>query len=116
MRRGPGWGFSIGPRLPQEDTSEVLAGTVQSALIPRTQAKNRGIHSCNFSVVHHTSCPAILVEGGFISNVFEAQLLSNESYRESLAQGIVEGVLTYQKMRQRPGGIVPPPHLALLAP
>jgi N-acetylmuramoyl-L-alanine amidase len=91
----------------QNDTSEVLAGTVQAALDARTQTKNRGIHSCNFYVVHHTRCPAILVEGGFLSNVFEAQLLAYDQYRETLAQGIVEGVMAYQKMRVQPGGVKP---------
>lgn len=100
----------------ENDTSEVLAGAVQTALGTRTQAKSRGIHSCNFYVVHHTRCPAILVEGGFISNVFEAQLLSYDQYRETLAQGIVEGVLTYQKMRSRPGGLTAPPRIADLTP
>lgn len=91
----------------QNDTSEALAGAVQTSLDARTKTKNRGIHSCNFYVVHHTRCPAILVEGGFISNVFESQLLAYDQYRETLAQGIVEGVMTYQRMRTQPGGVKP---------
>jgi N-acetylmuramoyl-L-alanine amidase len=98
------------------DTSEVLAGEVQSALGSRTESRNRGIHPANFYVVHHTRCPAILVEGGFLSNVFESQMLAYPQYQETLAQGVVEGVLRFQKLRAQPGGIIPPPRLARLAP
>ena len=83
------------------DTSESLAGAIQTSLLLRTEAKNRGIHQNNFYVVHHTRGPAVLVEGGFISNAFEAQLLSTDTYRELLAQGISEGLLRF--LQSRPG-------------
>jgi N-acetylmuramoyl-L-alanine amidase len=79
------------------DSSETLAASIQSALVDRTEARNRGIHSSNFYVVHHTRCPSVLIEGGFISNAFEAQLLATETYRDLLAQGVVEGLLRYQQ-------------------
>ncbi len=79
------------------DSSETLAASIQSSLVARTEAKNRGIHTSNYYVVHHTRCPAVLIEGGFISNAFESQLLSTETYRDLLAQGIVEGLLRYQQ-------------------
>lgn len=90
------------------DTSETLAASIQTSLVSRTEAKNRGIHPSNFSVVRHTRCPAVLIEGGFISNAFEAQLLSTEAYRDLLAQGIVEGLLRYQQTIPPEG---PPPVL-----
>jgi N-acetylmuramoyl-L-alanine amidase len=95
--------------LPLSEASETLAGDVESALINRTAARNRGIHANDFYVIHHTRCPSVLVEGGFVSNVFEAQLLRNDEYRERLAEGIAEGVMTYVKSRPRPA--TPPPHL-----
>jgi hypothetical protein len=54
------------------------------------------------------------VEGGFLSNTFEIQLLSNAEYRERLAEGIVEGVMSYQKLRQRPNRPSAQPRLASL--
>jgi N-acetylmuramoyl-L-alanine amidase len=79
------------------DSSETLAATIQTSIVQRTEARSRGIHSSNFYVVHHTRCPSVLIEGGFISNAFESQLLSTETYRDLLAQGIVEGLLRYQQ-------------------
>lgn len=97
-----------------DDTSETLAGAVQTSLIIRTEARNRGVHAKNFYVVHHTRCPAVLVEGGFISNAFESQLLSTEQYRETLAQGIAEGLMRYMQTRGRE--VVKPPVVALQRP
>ena len=45
---------------------------------------------------------AVLIEGGFMSNAFDAQMLKNGDYRERLAMGIAEGVMAYQKSRSRP--------------
>lgn len=88
--------FNRGEPLPP-DTSETLAGAVQSSIILRTEAKNRGIKPSGLYVVHHTRCPSVLIEGGFISNAFESRLLLTDTYRELLAQGIVEGLLRYQQ-------------------
>jgi N-acetylmuramoyl-L-alanine amidase len=104
--------FSHGDPV-ENDTSEKLAASVQLAVTNRTEARNRFIRSSNYYVVHHTRCPAVLVEGGFLSNVFESQLLQGEEYRERLAQGIVEGLLEYLKSRPpRPATPPRPPELA----
>jgi N-acetylmuramoyl-L-alanine amidase len=94
---------------PVTSSSETLAGEVESSLVTRTAARNRGIHANNFYVIHHTRCPSVLVEGGFVSNVFEAQLLRNDDYRERIAEGIAQGIMSYVKSRPPPA--TPPPHL-----
>jgi N-acetylmuramoyl-L-alanine amidase len=43
----------------------------------------------------------VLVEGGFLSNAFEARLLSSPEYRDRIAAAIVEGILTYHKSQPR---------------
>jgi len=100
----PDWswiGFFNRGESNQTDTSETLAGTIQTSLVERTEAKSRGIHANNFYVIHHTRCPAVLVEGGFISNAFEAQLLGTDTYRDLLAQGIAQGLLRF--LQTQPG-------------
>jgi len=81
------------------DNGETLAGFIQAALVLRTDAINRGIKKRELYVVRHTRCPAVLVEGGFINNPLEAQLISNDGYRERLARAIAEGIMSYQKTR-----------------
>jgi N-acetylmuramoyl-L-alanine amidase len=103
------WIGIFGPSLPPiNDTSIDLAAAVQTAVTSRTEAGNRGVRMNNFYVVHRTRCPAILVEAGFLSNVFEEQLLINGTYRERLAEGIVEGVIGYLKAHPPTQGPLPP--------
>jgi N-acetylmuramoyl-L-alanine amidase len=84
------------------DTGENLAGYVQAALVGRTEGGNRGIKPKALYVVRHTRVPAILVEGGFLSNVFEAQLIGTPEYRDRLAAAVVEGVIQYSNTLPRP--------------
>src|SRR5436190_7976510 len=103
-------GFFNKPEIAAPDNGETLAGFIQAALVMRTDAVNRGIKGRELYVVRHTRCPAVLVEGGFINNPLEAQLISNDSYRDRLARAISEGIMSYQKTRPHP--TAPPAKLA----
>ena len=103
-------GFFSKPDPVFSDNGEDLAGYVQSSLISRTDAANRGIKAREFYVVRHTRCPAVLVEGGFLNNPLDARLIGNAEYLDRLAKAIAEGVLTYQKNRPPPA--VPPAKIA----
>ncbi len=48
--------------------SKQLADSVLKNVIETTQAKSRGIKHGNLAVVRKTNMPAILVEGGFLTN------------------------------------------------
>jgi N-acetylmuramoyl-L-alanine amidase len=96
------------------DTGENFAGYVQAALVSRTEGGNRGIKPKALYVVRHTKVPAILVEGGFISNVFEAQLIATPQYRDRIAAAVVEGVIQYSNTLPRPH--LPPTQLAKASP
>jgi N-acetylmuramoyl-L-alanine amidase len=104
-------GFFSKPEPVSTDLGEDLAGYVQTSLISRTDATNRGIKQRPLYVVRHTRCPAVLVEGGFLNNPLDAQLVSNAEYRERLARAIAEGVMAYQKNRPQPEK--PPAKLAV---
>ena len=89
------------PDTSQCESGETLAGYVQTSLVLRTEAANRGIKRRDLFVVRHVRGPSVLVEAGFISNPVEARLLSNAEYRERLATAVVEGVMSYVKSRPR---------------
>lgn len=95
-------GFFNKPDTSQCESGESLAGYVQTSLVLRTEAPNRGIKRRDLFVCRHVRGPSVLVEGGFISNPVEARLLGNGEYRERLATAIVEGVMSYVKSRPRP--------------
>jgi N-acetylmuramoyl-L-alanine amidase len=86
-------------RRPVED--EALAGYIQAAMLGRMEANNRGITARDLYVVRHVNSPAVLIEGGFLSNTFDARLLGSPEYRDRLAASVVEGILTYHKMQPR---------------
>ena len=94
-------GFFNKPDTSQCESGETLAGYVQTSLVLRTEASNRGVKRRDLFVVRHVRGPSVLVEAGFISNPVEARLLANGEYRERLATAIVEGVMSYVKSRPR---------------
>ncbi len=100
-------GFFHKAEAEDADTGETLAGCLQTALVTRTEAANRGIKPRELYVVRNVRAPAVLIEGGFLSNSFDARLLGNPEYRERLAAAIVEGVVSYQKLQPRPSGQSP---------
>jgi N-acetylmuramoyl-L-alanine amidase len=82
--------------------SQSLAGFVQEALVSRTQAVNRGTRAEQFYVIANVRHPAVLVEGGFLTNPDDITKLGSEEYREKMATAICEGVLRYREvMRNR---------------
>lgn len=79
--------------------SKKLAESVLNRVIRRTSAQSRGVKTGNFYVIRETSMPAILVEGGFLSNPEERSQLKTHDYQEKIARGIADGVDQYFKAR-----------------
>jgi N-acetylmuramoyl-L-alanine amidase len=94
---------------PQLDNGETLAGFVQASLVTKLNAANRGIRGRPLYVVRHTRAPAVLIEGGFVSNPLENQLLRNDEYKQRMADAIAEGIVNYEKTQRRS---LPVPKLA----
>jgi N-acetylmuramoyl-L-alanine amidase len=88
-------GFFQHPEDDDLDRGQNLAADIQSSLVRQMMLPNRGIKSRSLFVTRHTRMPAVLVEGGFLSNKIENQSLRNDSYRERIAEGIGAGILTY---------------------
>jgi N-acetylmuramoyl-L-alanine amidase len=95
-------GFFNRPDAGELDLGQGLAADVQSALAARMGLTNRGIKSRSLYVTRHTRMPAILVEGGFLSNKVENEMLHQDGYRDRLVQGLAAGILTYTA-RMHPG-------------
>ena len=76
--------------------SQSLAATLQSALVQRTSAVNRGTKSEQFYVIANVRHPAVLVEAGFMTNKADANKLATAGYRQQLAAAISEAVERYR--------------------
>src|SRR5437763_3602601 len=81
---------------PPDLESQSLANFVQEALVAHTQAANRGTRPQQFYVIANVHHPAVLVEGGFVTNKDDFVKLTNADYREQMAAGIAQGILQYR--------------------
>ena len=48
--------------------------------------------------------PAVLIEGGFMTNASEAKKIYDLAYRRQMAQAIVEGILAYKNLIEPSAG------------
>ncbi len=74
-----------------------LAQCVQNCLIQRTRTVDRSAKYARFYVIRNSTLPAILVEGGFVSNAEERSRMKSAWFRETIAQGIVDGIQRYRR-------------------
>lgn len=81
--------------------SKPLAVAVQRGMLSRVKSVNRGVKYARYYVIRHSKNPAILVEGGFVSNSRERGRTKEGWYREAIANGIVDGIVEYNKGRSR---------------
>ena len=80
--------------------SKRLAQAVLKNVLAETKAKSRGVKHGNYLVIRQTNMPAILVEGGFVTNEAELQNLKDPTYLKRLAWGIVRGIEEYLNKSQ----------------
>ncbi len=81
------------------NSSRRLANSILTRVIRRTQALSRGVKRGNLYVIRETEMPAVLVEGGFISNPQERAFLKDPLYLEKIARGIADGIDYYFKKK-----------------
>lgn len=74
-----------------------LATAMHSALLNRLPLNDRGIKRARFSVLRENLLPAVLVEGGFLSNADEARRISFPAYRQAMAEAIVMAIENFKE-------------------
>ncbi len=79
----------------QDSENIALATAVHSHTIKKTGAIDRGIQRARFSVLCTIKRPAILFEGGFVTNPNEGTKISSDRYQDMLAQCICDGIVRY---------------------
>src|SRR5438094_9249809 len=73
--------------------SSDLANRIQQKLMTIPHSANRGVHTGNFRVLRLATCPAVLVECGFLSNRNEGGQARDWEYRELLADRIANAIV-----------------------
>jgi N-acetylmuramoyl-L-alanine amidase len=77
--------------------SKELAAKILQGMLATTGAKNRGVKEANLAVTRLTEMPAVLVEGGFLSNANERARLRDTSYLNRIAWGVAKGFHQYMR-------------------
>lgn len=77
------------------DLSKTLAEKVLQKIINRVEMKSRGVKKGNFAVIRETEMPAILIEGGFLTNDQEAARLADSRTLRAIAESIALGIKEY---------------------
>jgi len=73
----------------------IIAHEVHRALVKTVGVADRGLKRARFAVLREVTCPAILVEAGFLSNDEEARKIMSPEYRQQLAEAIASAVVMY---------------------
>lgn len=87
----------------QEETSPALASHAQALLCQTLDPENHrqaAPISSSVYLMSHISCPAILVECGFLSNEQEARLLQQPEYQTQIAAALLSAYLTFDVLEE----------------
>jgi N-acetylmuramoyl-L-alanine amidase len=76
--------------------SLLLADAIERRIAPLHGAENsRGVKRARFHVLRESWCPAVLVEGGFLSNRQDAARISRRDFTKRFAQAVRQGIRDY---------------------
>jgi N-acetylmuramoyl-L-alanine amidase len=73
----------------------VLGYALHRQILSSLKAPDRGLKRARFAVLKFVSCPAVLIEAGFLSNDAEARRIGSAAYRDDLAAAIAAGIRAY---------------------
>lgn len=83
---------------PNDTTSRILAERIQSItgqeLMPENERKIKKAGE-NIYLLQHLSCPAVLVECGFLSNPDECMRLSDDTYKKQMSLSLCISIINY---------------------
>ncbi|MBP3593882.1 MAG: N-acetylmuramoyl-L-alanine amidase [Lachnospiraceae bacterium] len=79
------------------DSGKMLGSIIQNSLKSEIDDGNHRVAKANkeYYLLKKATCPAVIIECGFLSNPSEAALLATEEYQEKLAFAIHLGIMEY---------------------
>ena len=89
-----------------EKKSLLFAYQIQKSLVRNLGINDRSVRRARWAVLRDAQMPAVLVEGGYMTNPAEAKKIYDATWRRQLATAIVNGILNYQKLTAPPAPAV----------
>lgn len=90
--------FNAQPGSSVDAQSMALSACIYHSLLGHLPEYDRGIKHARFAVLRLTKVPAVLIEGGFLTERGESKLISNKDWRAKLAGAIGVGIENYQAL------------------
>src|SRR5213595_1854615 len=90
--------LSTQPGSAVDAQSLALSACIYHSLLGHIPEYDRGIKRARFAVLRLTKVPAVLIEGGFLTERGESRLISNKDWRGKLAAAIGVGIESYQAL------------------
>jgi N-acetylmuramoyl-L-alanine amidase len=81
----------------RDEQNIALAAAVHATVLSRVSTFDRGVRHARFHVLRDIKIPAVLIEGGFLSNLFEAQRIATPQYRQQLGLAIAQAVQNFDR-------------------
>src|SRR5438094_1280075 len=78
--------------------SLALSACIYHSVLGHLREYDRGIKRARFAVLRLTKVPAVLIEGGFLTERGESKLISNKDWRARLAGAIGIGIENYRAL------------------
>ena len=78
--------------------SMALSACIYHSLLGHLPEYDRGIKRARFAVLRLTKVPAVLIEGGFLTEQGECKLIAQKDWRARLAQAISVGIESYRAL------------------
>ncbi len=90
--------------------SRELAETVQKSMVKRLNAKNKalkdlGVKQAPFVVLIGAAMPSVLAEISFVTNRQDGTFLKTQTYRQQIAQALMDAIQNYQSSLKRLNGL-----------
>ncbi|PYL61096.1 MAG: hypothetical protein DMF24_08330 [Verrucomicrobia bacterium] len=93
--------YSMQPGSEVDAQSMALSACIYHSLIGHIPEYDRGIKRARFAVLRLTKVPAVLIEGGFLTERGECKLIANKDWRGKLAAAIGVGIENYRTLGVR---------------
>src|SRR5438046_3001953 len=90
--------FNTQPGSGVDAQSMALSACIYHSLIGHIPEYDRGIKRARFAVLRLTKVPAVLIEGGFLTERGECKLIANKDWRGKLAAAIGVGIENYRAL------------------
>ncbi|PYK25086.1 MAG: hypothetical protein DME52_09515 [Verrucomicrobia bacterium] len=90
--------FNTQPGSGVDAQSMALSACIYHSLIGHIPEYDRGIKRARFAVLRLTKVPAVLIEGGFLTERGECKLIANKDWRGKMAAAIGVGIENYRAL------------------